>query len=178
MSTRRISYRGAIRWLVALMLCCPMSWAAATVMQVYQWREADGVPAFSFSPPPDAIGHYTIGEITSRAPEVETPAHSQVQQVQQARDHVLLAEEAPNFDLAVAQDAAILAQARDAQQLGRTPLPDERVRGEQGNSRLTPAYFARQARLDTAVALAQAGLDNALRSSDGQRQWQAQEHRP
>jgi hypothetical protein len=62
--------------------------------------------------------------------------------------------------LGVAAARARLSAAERELQRGREPLPGEQLRNV-GGSRLSPEYFLRQARLEDAVAHAQAKLDAA-----------------
>jgi hypothetical protein len=62
---------------------------------------------------------------------------------------------------AVTAARAQLERARRELDAGREPLPGERLHGAEGDSRLSPAYFLRQARLEEAVSHAQARLDAA-----------------
>ena len=149
---------------------CPAAAALAAVAQVYQWREADGTRAYSLEPPPDRVAHYTIREF--RVPTLSAAQRARAeQQLALDREFVVASAAAmpatrdtgpAALDAAIGSAQAALAKARQARDLGREPRPGERLHDVGGGSRLSAAYYARQARLDEAVARARAGLDAAV----------------
>lgn len=151
---------------IGIALVCPVTWAAAAATQVYEWRERGGAQAFSFTAPPASVATYSIREI--EAPAIGATERSRAE-IRLAHEREILASadsSLPAIADEVARDAAALVRARQAQQRGREPLPEERQHTAHGGSHLTPAYFARQAHLDEAVAAAEAKLDKAELAHD------------
>lgn len=151
---------------IGIALVCPITWAAAAETQVYEWRELGGAQAFSFTAPPASVANYSIREIVAPAVDATERARAQIRLT---HDREILASgdsSLPAIADEVARDAAALVRARQAQERGREPLPEERQHTAHGGSHLTPAYFARQAHLDEDVAAAQARLDKAEPARD------------
>jgi hypothetical protein len=135
----------------------------------YEWREPGGAQAFSFAPPPHSVATYSISEVEVPAVDATERARAEIRL---AHDREILASadsSLPSNGDEVARDEAALVRAREAQERGGEPLPEERQHTAHGGSHLTPDYFARQARLDAAVAAIQARLKASERARDMRR---------
>jgi len=154
-------FRFPARTGVALaVLLAGASTAGATVTRVYDWHEPDGVAVLSNIAPPSNITKYSVKEVDVPAPSAKEQAAA-VGRLTQYR--VALAQQmaTANDDVELAQMS--LDQALHAQQIGREPLPGERLHNVNGTSRLGPMYFKRQAELQAAVEAAQERLNEAYR---------------
>lgn len=139
--------------LAAIVLAPPAS------AEIYRWTDADGrvhygdrraAPAAQGEARPD-LAH--AAEPAS-PPAIESP--SAVRERVRAR---LAALEQAHSDIVKAQNA--LRQALEQRERGLEPLPGERLGMAGAGSRLAPAYFERQARLEEEVRRARAQLDAA-----------------
>ncbi|MBE7426672.1 MAG: hypothetical protein HS106_11635 [Ideonella sp.] len=159
-----MNLRNLRHWLsacaVLALLLAASSGATADVTRVYQWKAADGTPTISNVAPPPSIANYSVHEVDAPAPSAKDQAAA-VDRLEQYR--VALAQESVSPDEAVARAQARLSQARHQLQIGREPLPGERLHNTNGFSRLGPMYFERQAKLEAAVAAAEAQLNEAYR---------------
>ncbi|HEX6019552.1 MAG TPA: hypothetical protein VFZ28_15780 [Burkholderiaceae bacterium] len=153
-------FRFPVRTAVALaVLLAGASTASAAVTRVYQWHEPDGVAVLSNIAPPSNITKYSVQEVDTPAPSAKDQAAAMGRLTQY---RVALPQMASaNDDVELAQMR--LDQALHAQQIGREPLPGERLHNVNGTSRLGPMYFKRQAGLQAAVVAAQEQLNEAYR---------------
>lgn len=127
--------------------------------EIYRWTDADGrvhygdrraAPAALGEARPD-LAHAAEPD---SPPAIESP--SAVRERVRAR---LAALEQAHSDIVKAQTA--LRQALEQRERGLEPLPGERLGMAGAGSRLAPAYFERQARLEEEVRRARAQLDAA-----------------
>jgi hypothetical protein len=151
----------ASAWLVVLAvgLSAPAA-AGAAQTRVYQWHEVNGTEVMSNMAPPPDIKDYSVHDVHSAALSAKQRAEA-AQRLAQDRAALTGSVASPSDDIAAAR--AQLAQARHERDIGREPLPGERAHNAQGGSRLTPAYFERQAKLESAVSKAEQELSAAYR---------------
>ena len=144
---------------------------AADTTKVYAWRSADGTVSYAQVPPPPGTPDVTSQEIDTRS---FTPAQTAAVRAHLAGLDAAELAGARRFrqqltadDMAVAGAVRALDRAERAFRQGREPLPGERVGNAGGGSRLRPAYFERQKRLELAVEQARTRLNDAYRARDG-----------
>jgi hypothetical protein len=123
---------------------------------------AEAVPGARWPPPPDARPIPVAAPMTTPDP---VPAAAPAD-VQPAADRMAMLA-AANQDVRAAQHNLAAAQA--ILEAGREPQPGERTGLARGGSRLNETYWGRQRQLETAVADAQARLDQAVAERNAKR---------
>lgn len=151
MTRLRIAVAGS---LLAVALPAPLA------AEIFRWTGADGrvhygdrlaAPAAQGERRPDLA----VDAVPSSSPPAMEPADA-------VRDRVrarLAALERAQSDVVEARKA--LERALEQRERGSEPLPGERLGIAGGGSRLAPAYFERQAKLEEEVRRASAQLDAA-----------------
>ncbi len=135
--------------------------ALAIETRFYEWHQPNGTTVMSNLPPGPGVERYSIRHLNTPPQSAEERADIARQL---AQDRALIAPKAPvpyDGGVAVAQQA--LDRALRAREVGRTPLPGERLQDLNGDSQLAPWYYSRQRRLDIAVAQAETDLRHAYR---------------
>lgn len=157
---------------VALLLglaAAPAAHATDTT-KVYAWRSADGTQSYAQTPPPAGMPGVTSQQIDTRsftpAQLAAVKAHLAGLDAAELADAQRFRQQLNANDKAVADAVRALGRAEQAFRQGREPLPGERVGNAGGGSRLRPAYFERQKRLELAVEQARTRLNDTYRARD------------
>lgn len=160
--------RGAARAVVWFTL---LAWTvapavAASVTKLYEWRDANGVVSYSQQQPPGARG-VVRREIDARSftPAQQAAAKAYLGGIDAAEltDAKQFRRQVADADKSVDRALQALAGAERAFRQGRAPLAGERGGNAGGGTRLRPAYFDRQQRLELAVERARATMADAYR---------------
>jgi len=141
---------------------------APVAAEIYRWTDANGrvhygdrraAPAGQLEHRPDLADDFDPASplpATKPADSVRERVRARLAVLERAQSGIVEAERA-------------LARAIEQRQRGVEPLPGERLGMAGGGSRLAPAYFERQAKLEEDVRRAQAQLDAALAAKNALR---------
>lgn len=151
--------------------------AGPAAADLYRWVDAEGRVAYGDRPPASATQVERRGDLREDNPPAAAvapgPARARIEPAAEAaevrarvRDRLAALDEAQTGLVQAQRDLERARQARDA---GAEPLPGERLGMKGGGSRLGPAYFERQQRLEEDVRRAQARLDAAAAAKNALR---------
>jgi Domain of unknown function (DUF4124) len=133
---------------------------APATAEIYRWTDASGrVHYGDRRAAPAAQGDHRPDLADDAEPSSSPPAMEPADAVRDRVRSRLAALERTQSGIVEAERA--LARAMEQRQRGVEPLPGERLGMAGGSSRLAPAYFERQAKLEEDVRRARAQLDAA-----------------
>lgn len=144
--------------------------AGPAAADLYRWVDGDGRVFYGDRPPAGAAQVESRSDLRDERPAVEAapvPREAAPEVVRERVRERLAALDEAHTGLAQAQRD--LERARRALEAGAEPLPGERLGMKGGGSRLGPAYFERQQRLEDDVRRAQARLEAAAAAKNALR---------
>ena len=144
--------------------------AGPAAADLYRWVDGDGRVFYGDRPPATAARVEARNDLRDERPATEAmpvPRDTAPEAVRERVRERLAALDGAQAGLAQAQRD--LDRARQAKDAGAEPLPGERLGIRGGGSRLGPAYFERQQRLEDDVRRAQARLEAAAAAKNALR---------
>jgi len=141
-------------------LLVAMALAAPASAEIYRWTGADGRVHYGERHAASAAQVEYRPDLASAAEASSSPPAGEPADAVSVRGRARLAA-LERAQESIVEAGRALERALERQQRGIEPLPGERLGIAGGGSRLAPAYFDRQARLEKDVRLARAQLDAA-----------------